>query len=154
MHSAQYVFLFTCLFIYILFFPILSLLYHYKTSTTETRRSLITSKSVGNDQVQIVAHILSYISLIPRPIYFPFLWSSSTYRIHIIKVILSFLTRFVTCTPKMSKSLWKLSLNMLQQLHGFMYATHDRSEAAARIYYKLTMDNKTDATDGRQLDRR
>ncbi|KAF9794024.1 hypothetical protein SFRURICE_015193 [Spodoptera frugiperda] len=64
------------------------------------------------------------------------------------------MTRFVTCTPKMSKSLWKLSLNMLQQLHGFMYATHDRSEAAARIYYKLTMDNKTDATDGRQLDRR
>ncbi|XP_047023036.1 uncharacterized protein LOC124632295 [Helicoverpa zea] len=75
------------------------------------------------------------------------------YRVPIDIMYASF-TKFVTCTPKMSKSLWKLSLNMLQQLHGFMYTAHDRSEAAARIYYKLTMDNKMDATDGRQLDRR
>lgn len=57
----------------------------------------------------------------------------------------------------MSKGLWKLSLNMLQQLHGFMYATHDRSEAAARIYYKLT-DGKVDVNDPiihhQQLDKR
>ncbi|KAI8440590.1 hypothetical protein MSG28_001811 [Choristoneura fumiferana] len=30
---------------------------------------------------------------------------------------------FVACTPKMSRSLWKISLNMLQQLHGFMKMT-------------------------------
>ncbi|CAG9792207.1 unnamed protein product [Diatraea saccharalis] len=64
------------------------------------------------------------------------------------------LTRFVTCTPKMSKSLWRLSWNILQQLHGFMYSAHDRSEAAAKIYYKLTMDSKKDGGDGYQLDRR
>ncbi|XP_047989430.1 1-acylglycerol-3-phosphate O-acyltransferase Pnpla3-like isoform X1 [Leguminivora glycinivorella] len=61
---------------------------------------------------------------------------------------------FVACTPKMSRSLWKLSLNIIQQLHGFLYSAHDRSEAAAQIYYKLTMDAKKEVTDGRQMDRR
>ncbi|KAM3968027.1 brummer [Aphomia sociella] len=64
------------------------------------------------------------------------------------------MTRFVTCTPKMSKSLWSLSWNVLQQLHGFMYSAHDKSEAAAHIYYKLTMDSKKEANEGYQLDRR
>ncbi|XP_047989431.1 1-acylglycerol-3-phosphate O-acyltransferase Pnpla3-like isoform X2 [Leguminivora glycinivorella] len=64
------------------------------------------------------------------------------------------MTRFVACTPKMSRSLWKLSLNIIQQLHGFLYSAHDRSEAAAQIYYKLTMDAKKEVTDGRQMDRR
>ncbi|KAJ0179585.1 hypothetical protein K1T71_005297 [Dendrolimus kikuchii] len=54
----------------------------------------------------------------------------------------------------MSKSLWKLSLNMVQQLHGFMYTAHDRSAAAARIYYKLTMDAKKDMNEEYQLERR
>ncbi|KAL0839903.1 hypothetical protein ABMA28_016522 [Loxostege sticticalis] len=71
-----------------------------------------------------------------------------------IDVMYATFTKFVTCTPKMSKSLWKLSLNMLQQLHGFMYSAHDRSEAAAKIYYKLTMDSKKDGNEGYQLDRR
>ncbi|XP_063374820.1 1-acylglycerol-3-phosphate O-acyltransferase Pnpla3-like isoform X1 [Cydia amplana] len=64
------------------------------------------------------------------------------------------MTRFVACTPKMSRSLWKLSLNVVQQLHGFLYSAHDRSEAAAQIYYKLTMDAKKEVADGRQVDRR
>ncbi|CAG9792206.1 unnamed protein product [Diatraea saccharalis] len=71
-----------------------------------------------------------------------------------IDVMYATFTKFVTCTPKMSKSLWRLSWNILQQLHGFMYSAHDRSEAAAKIYYKLTMDSKKDGGDGYQLDRR
>lgn len=70
------------------------------------------------------------------------------------KMCIKLLTRFVTCTPKMSKSLWKLSLNLLQQLHCFVYTSHDRSEAAARIYYKLTADAKKEAHEGYQLERR
>ncbi|GBP07530.1 hypothetical protein EVAR_4870_1 [Eumeta japonica] len=42
----------------------------------------------------------------------------------------------------MSRSLWRLSINLLQQLHGFLYSAHDRSEAAAKIYYKLMVDSK------------
>ncbi|XP_061706227.1 1-acylglycerol-3-phosphate O-acyltransferase Pnpla3-like isoform X2 [Cydia pomonella] len=61
---------------------------------------------------------------------------------------------FVACTPKMTRSLWKLSLNLIQQLHAFLYSAHDRSEAAAQIYYKLTMDAKKEVADGRQVDRR
>ncbi|KAG6463719.1 hypothetical protein O3G_MSEX014045 [Manduca sexta] len=61
---------------------------------------------------------------------------------------------FVTCTPKMSKSLWRLSLNLLQQLHGFVYTSHDRSEVAARIYYKLTAEAKREMNEGYQLERR
>ncbi|KAG6464242.1 hypothetical protein O3G_MSEX014377 [Manduca sexta] len=64
------------------------------------------------------------------------------------------ITRFVTCTPKMSKSLWRLSLNLLQQLHGFVYTSHDRSEVAARIYYKLTAEAKREMNEGYQLERR
>ncbi|XP_061706232.1 1-acylglycerol-3-phosphate O-acyltransferase Pnpla3-like isoform X6 [Cydia pomonella] len=64
------------------------------------------------------------------------------------------MTRFVACTPKMTRSLWKLSLNLIQQLHAFLYSAHDRSEAAAQIYYKLTMDAKKEVADGRQVDRR
>ncbi|KAI5630955.1 patatin-like phospholipase domain-containing protein [Phthorimaea operculella] len=57
------------------------------------------------------------------------------------------ISKFVTCTPKMSKSVWKLSLNIIQQLHGFLYSAHDKSDAAAQIYYKLTMDsNRTRST--------
>ncbi|XP_047989432.1 1-acylglycerol-3-phosphate O-acyltransferase Pnpla3-like isoform X3 [Leguminivora glycinivorella] len=71
-----------------------------------------------------------------------------------IDIMYATLTKFVACTPKMSRSLWKLSLNIIQQLHGFLYSAHDRSEAAAQIYYKLTMDAKKEVTDGRQMDRR
>ncbi|XP_028173729.1 uncharacterized protein LOC114362496 [Ostrinia furnacalis] len=71
-----------------------------------------------------------------------------------IDVMYATFTKFVSCTPKMSKSLWKLSWNVLQQLHGFVYSAHDRSEAAAKIYYKLTMDSKKEGSDGYQLDRR
>ncbi|CAH0396988.1 unnamed protein product [Chilo suppressalis] len=71
-----------------------------------------------------------------------------------IDVMYATFTKFVTCTPKISKSLWRLSWNLLQQMHGFMYAAHDKSEAAAQIYYKLTMDSKKDGNDGYQLDRR
>ncbi|KAL4718184.1 hypothetical protein ACJJTC_010658, partial [Scirpophaga incertulas] len=62
--------------------------------------------------------------------------------------------RFVSCTPKMSKSLWRLSLSVLQQVHGFLYSADDRSEAAAKIYYKLTMDSKKESSENFQLDRR
>ncbi|KAI8440589.1 hypothetical protein MSG28_001811 [Choristoneura fumiferana] len=61
---------------------------------------------------------------------------------------------FVACTPKMSRSLWKISLNMLQQLHGFVYSAHDRSKAVAQIYYKLTMDAKKEIAEEYQKDRR
>ncbi|XP_063374821.1 1-acylglycerol-3-phosphate O-acyltransferase Pnpla3-like isoform X2 [Cydia amplana] len=71
-----------------------------------------------------------------------------------IDIMYATLTKFVACTPKMSRSLWKLSLNVVQQLHGFLYSAHDRSEAAAQIYYKLTMDAKKEVADGRQVDRR
>lgn len=60
----------------------------------------------------------------------------------------------MACTPKMSRSLWKLSLNLLQQLHGFVYSAHDRSEAAAQIYFKLTMDTKKEIAEEYQKDRR
>ncbi|KAJ2950409.1 hypothetical protein O0L34_g8651 [Tuta absoluta] len=83
---------------------------------------------------------MQYISLLTLP-----------YRVP-IDVMYATFTKFVTCTPKMSKSVWKLSLNMIQQLHGFLYSAHDKSDAAARIYYKLTMDaNKEEAY---HLDRR
>ncbi|XP_063636266.1 1-acylglycerol-3-phosphate O-acyltransferase Pnpla3-like isoform X2 [Cydia splendana] len=71
-----------------------------------------------------------------------------------IDIMYATLTKFVACTPKMSRSLWKLSLNLVQQLHGFLYSAHDRSEAAAQIYYKLTMDAKKEVAEGRQVDRR
>ncbi|XP_063530602.1 1-acylglycerol-3-phosphate O-acyltransferase Pnpla3-like [Cydia strobilella] len=71
-----------------------------------------------------------------------------------IDIMYATLTKFVACTPKMSRSLWKLSLNLVQQLHGFVYSAHDRSEAAAHIYYKLTIDAKKEVADGRQVDRR
>ncbi|CAK1544746.1 unnamed protein product [Leptosia nina] len=58
------------------------------------------------------------------------------------------MTRFVACTPKMSKSLWRLSWRIIRQLHGFLYSAHDRSEVA-RVYYKLTMDK-----DEHRLDKR
>ncbi|KPJ16220.1 Patatin-like phospholipase domain-containing protein 2 [Papilio machaon] len=63
------------------------------------------------------------------------------------------MTRFVTSTPKMSKSLWRLSWSLLRQLHAFVYSAHDRSDAAARIYYKLALEAKKDTEDYR-LDRR
>ncbi|CAH2092396.1 unnamed protein product [Euphydryas editha] len=50
----------------------------------------------------------------------------------------------------MSKSLWRLSWQLLRQLHGFLYSAHDRSEAT-RVYYKLTMDHKEEY---QRLDRR
>ncbi|XP_061706233.1 1-acylglycerol-3-phosphate O-acyltransferase Pnpla3-like isoform X7 [Cydia pomonella] len=71
-----------------------------------------------------------------------------------IDIMYATLTKFVACTPKMTRSLWKLSLNLIQQLHAFLYSAHDRSEAAAQIYYKLTMDAKKEVADGRQVDRR
>lgn len=71
-----------------------------------------------------------------------------------IDVMYATFTKFVTCTPKMSKSLWSLSWNLLQQLHGFVYSAQDKSEAAAKIYYKLTMDSKKETNEGYQLDRR
>lgn len=71
-----------------------------------------------------------------------------------IDIMYATFTKFVTCTPKMSKSLWKLSLNLLQQLHGFVYTAQDKSVAAARIYYKLTMDAKKDTYDNYQMERR
>ncbi|XP_049865606.1 1-acylglycerol-3-phosphate O-acyltransferase Pnpla3-like isoform X2 [Pectinophora gossypiella] len=83
---------------------------------------------------------MRYISLLTLP-----------YRVP-IDIMYATFTKFVTCTPKMSKSVWKLSLNLLQQLHGFLYSAQDRSEAAAKIYYKLTMDAKKE--DGYHLDRR
>ncbi|XP_060800813.1 uncharacterized protein LOC106132167 [Amyelois transitella] len=70
-----------------------------------------------------------------------------------IDVMYATFTKFVTCTPKMSKSLWKLSLTLVTQLHGFLYSAHDKSEAAAKIYYKLAMDSKKEPNDY-QLDRR
>ncbi|XP_038213090.1 uncharacterized protein LOC119833235 [Zerene cesonia] len=69
------------------------------------------------------------------------------YRIPVDVVYATF-TKFVACTPKMSKSLWRLSWRLLRQLHGFMYSAHDRSEVA-RVYYKLTMDR-----DDHRLDKR
>ncbi|XP_037297526.1 uncharacterized protein LOC115452924 [Manduca sexta] len=71
-----------------------------------------------------------------------------------IDIMYATFTKFVTCTPKMSKSLWRLSLNLLQQLHGFVYTSHDRSEVAARIYYKLTAEAKREMNEGYQLERR
>ncbi|XP_073967223.1 uncharacterized protein [Choristoneura fumiferana] len=71
-----------------------------------------------------------------------------------IDIMYATLTKFVACTPKMSRSLWKISLNMLQQLHGFVYSAHDRSKAVAQIYYKLTMDAKKEIAEEYQKDRR
>ncbi|XP_045487959.1 uncharacterized protein LOC110998337 [Pieris rapae] len=65
-----------------------------------------------------------------------------------VDVMYATFTKFVACTPKMSKSLWKLSWRLIRQLHGFLYSAHDRSEAA-RVYYKLTMDK-----DEHRLDKR
>ncbi|CAH2062778.1 unnamed protein product, partial [Iphiclides podalirius] len=70
-----------------------------------------------------------------------------------VDIMYATFTKFVTSTPKMSKSLWRLSWSLLRQLHAFVYSAHDRSEAAARIYYKLALDAKKDADDYR-LDRR
>ncbi|XP_053600600.1 uncharacterized protein LOC128669658 [Plodia interpunctella] len=69
-----------------------------------------------------------------------------------IDVMYATFTKFVTCTPKMSKSLWRLSLTLVQQLHGFLYSAHDQSQAA-KIYYKLAIDSKVEPSDY-QLDRR
>ncbi|XP_059059486.1 uncharacterized protein LOC131852777 [Achroia grisella] len=71
-----------------------------------------------------------------------------------IDVMYATFTKFVTCTPKMSKSLWSLSWSLLQQLHGFVYSAEDKSKAAANIYYKLTMDSKKEAIEGYQHERR
>ncbi|XP_075972370.1 uncharacterized protein LOC142974102 [Anticarsia gemmatalis] len=68
-----------------------------------------------------------------------------------VDIVYATLAKFVTCTPKMSASLWRLSLSVLQQLHGFVYASHDRSAAAARVYYKLTSDHHRDHRDLRDL---
>ncbi|XP_050362756.1 uncharacterized protein LOC126781764 [Nymphalis io] len=67
-----------------------------------------------------------------------------------VDVLYATITKFVSCTPKMSKSLWRLSWELVRQLHGFLYSAHDRSEAA-RIYYKLTMDHRDE---NHRLDRR
>ncbi|XP_026326934.1 uncharacterized protein LOC113235457 [Hyposmocoma kahamanoa] len=69
-----------------------------------------------------------------------------------IDIMYATFTKFVTSTPKMSKSLWRLSLNLLQQLHCFLYSVHDKSEAASQIYNKLTRGAKKE--EGFQLDRR
>ncbi|XP_034825208.2 uncharacterized protein [Maniola hyperantus] len=67
-----------------------------------------------------------------------------------VDIMYATITKFVSCTPKMSKSLWKLSWKLLRQLHAFVYSAHDRSEAA-RIYYKLSMDHRDEH---HRLDRR
>ncbi|XP_052738212.1 uncharacterized protein LOC112053492 isoform X2 [Bicyclus anynana] len=54
-----------------------------------------------------------------------------------VDIMYATVTKFVACTPKMSKSLWKLSWKLLRQLHAFVYSAHDRSDAA-RIYLKLS----------------
>lgn len=72
-----------------------------------------------------------------------------------IDIMYATFTKFVSCTPKMSKSLWRLSLSLLQQLHGFVYYAHDRSDVAAQIYYKLTADRKRELCDkAGQMERR
>lgn len=72
---------------------------------------------------------MQYVSLLTLP-----------YRVP-VDIMYASITKFVTCTPKMSKSLWRLSWQLLRQLHGFLYSAHDRSEAA-RVYYKLNMEHK------------
>ncbi|KAL4707457.1 hypothetical protein ACJJTC_000101 [Scirpophaga incertulas] len=47
-----------------------------------------------------------------------------------------------------------IELIRAQQVHGFLYSADDRSEAAAKIYYKLTMDSKKESSENFQLDRR
>ncbi|CAK1578835.1 unnamed protein product [Parnassius mnemosyne] len=66
-----------------------------------------------------------------------------------VDIMYATFTKFVTCTPKMSKSLWRLSWSLLRQLHAFVYSAHDRSDAAARIFYKLALDAKKDPDDYR-----
>ncbi|CAG9563383.1 unnamed protein product [Danaus chrysippus] len=66
-----------------------------------------------------------------------------------VDVMYATFTKFVACTPKMSKTLWKVSWQIARQLHGFLYSAPDRSEAA-RIYYKLSHEHR----DEHRLDRR
>ncbi|XP_050679899.1 1-acylglycerol-3-phosphate O-acyltransferase Pnpla3-like isoform X2 [Leptidea sinapis] len=69
-----------------------------------------------------------YVSLLALPYTLP------------VDLLYATFTKFVACTPKMSKSLWRLSWRVLAQLHAFLYSAHDRSEVA-RVYYKMTMDH-------------
>ncbi|XP_068627563.1 uncharacterized protein [Battus philenor] len=70
-----------------------------------------------------------------------------------VDILYATFTKFVSSTPKMSKSLWRLSWSLLRQLHAFVYSAHDRSDAAARIYYKLALEAKKDSEEYK-LDRR
>ncbi|CAH0721423.1 unnamed protein product, partial [Brenthis ino] len=58
-----------------------------------------------------------------------------------VDIMYATITKFVNCTPKMSKSLWKLSWEFVRHLHAFLYSGHYSPEVA-KSFYKLTMDSK------------
>ncbi|XP_041973253.1 uncharacterized protein LOC121728960 [Aricia agestis] len=73
---------------------------------------------------------MRYISLLALP-----------YRVP-ADVMYATFTKFVACTPKMSKSLWRLSWQVLSQLHAFLYSAHDRSDPS--VFYKLGIEDSFD----------
>lgn len=67
-----------------------------------------------------------------------------------LDVMRATVTKLIACTPKMSRGAWRVSLALLQQLHAFLYSTHDNNELASRVYYKLTVDGERDREQNRR----